>query len=188
MKDERMYEWRNEWMNGWMGSVWCFKWGFFRYCYLMCLPLLTLYVSYLLSALFFPLSTYYCQIGDMIHLLILLIVFLTRTRTSGWRKVSPLLGSTLRAFRSDTAWDSEFQRETHSTNEIEEEASRGQSDAYHERVSGVGVTCPRLSGVSRRLPKGRGIWVNISRTDKKAGETPQAEVPKRKQMPSAKRG
>lgn len=46
-------------------------------------------------------------------------------------------------------------------------ATRAQGDARHRTVAGeVGS---HLSGILRRLSKGRGIRANISRTDKKVG-------------------
>lgn len=165
---ECMNEWMNEWVNGWKGPVWCFKGGFFWYCYLTRLPPPPLYVPFPPFCFIFSSESLLLSIGGMIHFLVSLIVFFTWTRASGWRKVSPTFRSYRKSLQQWRCTDSEFQRETRSTNEIDEEASRGQSNASHERVSGVDATCPHLARVSRRLPKGGGISVSISKTGKKA--------------------
>lgn len=59
----------------------------------------------------------------------------------------------------------EVQRGIHCPEEVVLEATRAQGGVRHKTVG----TCPHLSGMERRLSKGKAIWANISRTDKKAG-------------------
>lgn len=76
------------------------------------------------------------------------------------------------ALTSDSARGSRGQRGPHCTEDVVLKATRAQGDARHEIAAGEGghlSPSPHLSGMVRRLSKGKAIWANISRTDKKAG-------------------